>query len=505
MQQFIIGLEVMVESPNKEQSSLAVLSSTSIDDRLNQLEPRLSWFYVRLLLLTGGSWAIQAAELVLLIFTRGLVAHDIGMGTPLLQLLGVSLFIGSIVGGPFFGHVADRFGRRMALIVSMIFSLGGLTMTARADNKPMLLIARAVIGFGFGGQLTSTFLLVYELSPRSMSGRMVSLLDAFTGIGGLIGMMLAFALALQSGWRATYLMTSGLVMYTIVLYFTLFESPRWLAEVGRTEEAHMAVRQIEQMHGFRSSGDISPKTERQSSYSKDSRLSMAMPSRLKRVTPTLVLWTLWIATTMSSYAMEIFVPTLISLTGYNVFTSWITIGALKVAQVAGSVAAAISLDAYGSHRSFAVFAPLASSLSILLSYATWSRAIVVFVLFMVTALLSACWSCVYTYTPQDYNICYRGRGIGYAVGSSRLAAVVGCYLYPHMFNVWKLSVPVLCWIFGGVLAIAALLIAIVPHFGYQPLAQGDDINLYTLTSVADLENDMFNVSKELVSVDNEMM
>ncbi|KAG3144666.1 hypothetical protein PC128_g24353 [Phytophthora cactorum] len=163
-----------VESPNLQQNSLPAPPRKflhSIDARLNALEPRLSWFYVCLLLLTGVSWAIQAAELVLLVFTRVLVANDIGMSTQVLGVFAASISMGSMAGGPIFGHIADQFGRRIAIIIAMVFSLGGLAVSARANAGNMLIIGRIVTGVGFGGQLGSTVVLVQELAPRSMSGR----------------------------------------------------------------------------------------------------------------------------------------------------------------------------------------------------------------------------------------------------------------------------------------------------------------------------------------------
>ncbi|KAF1786469.1 Major facilitator superfamily domain [Phytophthora cactorum] len=352
--------------------------------------PSPSWFYVCLLLFTGVSWAIQAAELVLLDFTRVLVANDIGMSTQVLGVFAASISMGSMAGGPIFGHIADQFGRRIAIMIAMVFSLGGLAVSARANAGNMLIIGRIVTGLGFGGQLGSTVVLVQELAPRSMSGRVVSLLDAFTGL-------------------------------------------------------------IEHLHGIQAPGDDTQKLELEFMSAMESPSSIAAkPSLLMRLSPTLVLWMLWIAMSLSSYTLGIYVPTLISLSGYNVFANWSTIGVLYIAQTVGSIAAATGLDTYGFHRCFAVFATLATIFSVVLSYVTWSRAEVIAVTFVVTALLSACWGCVLAYTSRHYTTTHRGRGMGYAVGVSRLAAVGGSYLYPRMFNVWVLSVPVLCWIFGGV-------------------------------------------------------
>ncbi|KAL3672590.1 hypothetical protein V7S43_001885 [Phytophthora oleae] len=472
-----------VESPSIQQNSVPASTrklQNSVNTRLDALEPRLSCFYVRLLLLTGVSWAIQAAELALLVFTRLLVANDIGMGTPVLEIFGASIFMGSMAGGPIFGHIADRFGRRTALMIAMVFALGGLAVSARASVEYVLIIGRVATGLGFGGQLASTVVLVQELAPRSMRGRVVSLLDAFTGIGGLVGLALAYAVAPRLEWRTTYLVTCGLVLYAVVLRFTVPESPRWLASVGRTEEAITIVEKIEHSYAriLKEELDFTTDLESPSSTPK--------PSRIKRMIPTLVVWILWIAMTMSSYALGVYVPTLISLNGYNVFASWRTIGVLNIAQVAGSCAAATVVDTFGPHRSFAAFATMAAVFSVALSYAAWCQAIVIGVSFVVTALLSACWSCVLTHTPGYYSTAHRGRGMGYAVGASRLAAVGGCYLYPHMFNVWVVSVPVLCWIFGGVLAIVA--VGVVPRFGYQPLSQEDASDLSAWTAVAELES-----------------
>ncbi|KAL4147620.1 hypothetical protein PRNP1_011374 [Phytophthora ramorum] len=472
--------ESLPASPQK-----CVQPSSSIEKRLDSLEPRLSWFYIRLLLLTGVSWSFQAAELVLLTFTRVLVANDIGMGTPVLEIFGASIFMGAMAGGPIFGHVADAFGRRMALLIAMVLSLGGLAVSARANVEYVLIIGRVVIGLGLGGQLSSTVVLVQELAPRAMHGRVVSLLDAFTGIGGMIGIALAFAVAPRLEWRTTYLAVCGLVLYAVVLRFTVPESPRWLASVGRTDEALAMVQKIELSHGTQLPLHDIDDEMLEFTAAPDSAFSSSRWLWLQRMAATLFLWISWAAITLSSYALGVYVPTLISLNGYNMFASWSTILVLSVAQVLGSVVAALVVDTYGPQRSFSGFATLAGIISVVLSYVPWSRGWVVIGSFLATALLAGCWSCVLTYTPGCFTTVRRGRGMGYAVGISRLAAVGGCYLYPHMFNVWTLSVPALCWIFGGALVVIA--VSVVP-FGLVTWSQiivGADS--YVCGSETDLE------------------
>jgi putative MFS transporter len=478
-----------VESPSVQQDAFPPVPphkfGHNVEQRLDALEPRLSWFYVRLLLLVGVSWAIQAAELALLVFTRLLVANDIGMGTPVLEIFGASIFMGAMAGGPLFGHVADAFGRRIALLAAMVFSLGGLAVSARANVEYVLIIGRVVVGLGLGGQLSSTVVLVQELAPSSMRGRVLALLDAFAGVGGLIGLALAYAVAPSLEWRTTYLATCGLVLYALVLRFAVPESPRWLASVGQVDEPLALVELIERSHGHRSPSGGAPKEGSFTEIPASPSSTLEKSSWTQRMVPTLVLWLLWVATTLSSYALGIYVPTLISLNGYNVFASWITIGVLYIAQVLGSLTAALVLDSHGPQKSLAGFAASATVSSVVLSYVPCLSALVVASAFLVTASLAGCWSCVLTYTQGCFTTLRRGRGMGYAVGVSRVAAVGGSYLFPHMFNVWIVSVPALCWVFGGLLTGVA--VVVVPYFGLQSLDQHEDSHSYAWASETDVE------------------
>ncbi|RLN86186.1 hypothetical protein BBJ28_00024758 [Nothophytophthora sp. Chile5] len=475
----------------------------SVHQRLDALEPRLSWLYIRLLLLTGVSWAVHASVVVVLIFTRTLVANDVGLGTRVLEILGASIFIGAVAGGPLFGHLADAYGRRTALLLSMGLSLAGLAVSALVRKDYLLIVGYVIAGVGLGGQLPSTIVLVQELSPRSMSGRMVALLEAFTGIGGLLGVALAFAVAPRLGWSTTYLVLCGCVLYTGVLRFTVPESPRWLASIGRVDDALAVLEQLEVSHGCDpSQDDVQSRDDKQTTFMSTSDLNSSLKSKrafLRQIIPTLVLWTLWIITSMSSYALGIYVPTLISLEGFNMYASWSTIALLSLAQVFGCLLAASVLDIHGRKRSIAGFATLAAIVAVVLSYLAWSRATVIVGTCLVTAFLAGSWSCVLAYTPENFATAVRCRGVAYAFAVSRLAAAGGSLLYPHMFNVWVLSVPALTWVFAGSLAVVA--VGLVPHFGYNPTEREEGNRSSAGESETDMESGLKSDGGEELSMD----
>ncbi|KAG2528320.1 hypothetical protein JM16_001274, partial [Phytophthora kernoviae] len=449
---------------------------------------RLSWFYIRLLLLTGASWAVHAAELVLFTFTRRLVAHNVGMGTHALETLGVGAFLGSAMGGPLFGYFADIRGRRSALLFAMTLSLAGLALSAAATKDYHIIVARVIAGVGLGGELPAATVLVQELAPRGMRGRMVALLEAFTGIGGVLGVMLAFGLAPRLGWRTTYLAICSCVLYTGVLRFGIPESPRWLASIGRVEEALAVVGKLESEHGKRSLYDnvktqepVTPVTQvASSSFALNARSSV-----FDKPVHTLMLWTLWTVLAMSSYALGVYVPTLISLSGFNMYERWSTIALLHAAKVLGCILAASTLEKHGRKESLACFVTMVCAVSVMLSYLPWYRFVVIAGTCTVSALLAGSWSCVLANTPETYTTGIRARGVAYAFGFSRLGASGGVLLCPRMFDKWLLSVQVITWVFAGLLTISVL--GIIVPYGSDPVIRGYE---FGASSVHDSDTDL---------------
>ncbi|KAG3074154.1 hypothetical protein PI124_g20930 [Phytophthora idaei] len=468
--------------PSSEVSCVVSSGSDTVHQRLDALDARLSWFYVRLLLLTGVSWAVHAAELILFTFTRRLVAHNVGMGTYALEAVGVGVFLGSALGGPLFGLLADARGRRSALLFAITLSLVGLALSAMAKKDYHVIAARIVAGIGLGGELPAATVLVQELAPRSMRGCMVALLEAFTGVGGVVGVALAFGLAPQLGWRGTYLTICGCVLYAGVLRFGIPESPRWLASVGRVDEALCVVEKLERAHGTRERYDNLKVHDAVGSV-----LSVAQvkASAFDKPVQTLVLWTLWTVVAVSSCALGVYVPTLISMSGFNMYERWSTIVLLHGSQILSCIGASLMLETRGHKQSLGFFASSASVVSVLLSYMPWYRYVVIVGTCSVSALLAGTWSCVLAYTPENYTTAVRARGVAYAFGFSRLGASGGALLYPHMFDVWLMSVPAITWVFAGLLA--ATVFGVVVPYGFDPLKDGYSDEVASQDSDTDLE------------------
>ncbi|EGZ09568.1 hypothetical protein PHYSODRAFT_305054 [Phytophthora sojae] len=442
----------------------------SVRRRLDSLEARSSWFFVRLLLLTSFSWALNAAEFVLYTCTRRSMVVSISkssfksirLAIHVLRPFGGGLFLGAVLGAPLFGRIADVKGRRWALLLAKSVSLFGLTLSILARKDYELMSARFLVGIGFGGELPVATVLVHELAPRGMQRRMVALLYAFAGVGGIVGLALNFVVEPMFGWRGAYLVLCIGMLYVGALCFLFPKSPRWLASAGRETDAMAAVENLERVHASRL--DYDRVTGEESVQTEELEASVEAESLTETAKPPVRdsaarVWILWAVLELSGYGLSVYVPLLVSLWGFNMFSRWTTRVLLGLSQVAGSVLASMMMEEVGPKKLLARCAASASLVAVILSHAPWDGPIVVIGVCMVSALLAAGWSCALVYAPSNFSTEVRGRGVGYAFGFSRLSAVIGAWLYPRMFNLWRVSVSAIAWIFAVLLVVVVLWIA----------------------------------------------
>jgi putative MFS transporter len=163
---------------------------------------------------------------------------------------------GALVGAILWGILGDLVGRRIIfLLISAIVSIFGVS-TSFACTFRWLLVTRIIVSFGIGG-LTVPFNACAELMPPSARGKQLVLLQVFWTAGAL-----AVHSALQQQeqediadsttfwWRwIAGLCAIPSVIATILAWFFVPESPRWLVAQGNQEIAVAILRQAAEVNG----------------------------------------------------------------------------------------------------------------------------------------------------------------------------------------------------------------------------------------------------------------
>lgn len=462
--------------------------------RLDALSPSLA-LSARLLACAGATWAVHALELVVFTFTRAQMEHDVGMGSVALEVLGAAAAVGALLGGPLFGLLADARGRRAALLLSMTLSLLGFALSAAAQVHYQVLLARVVAGVGLGGELPAAATLVFELAPRGRRARAVALLQAFAGVGGVLGVLLAFLAAPALGWRALYLALGALVLLVGVVRVAVPESPRWLVSVGREDEALAAVTKLERASAGRRQQvgrELQVVVVGDDAAASPTMIAADQSAVSASAFAVAVLLLLWTTLAVSEFALGSFLPTMVSLTGFNVYASWSTCVLLYAAQIPGALLASALLDrryqplyrllrdqerqhltrtprAMNDRKlTLALFTVAAVVFALGVSYLPWSASglVVTTGVCLVSFALAGVWAAVLAYTPEHFAVGTRGRGVGVAVACGGVGGIVGSFVvFPRVYDVWMLSMPAFVWIFGGILI--AVAVVLVPRFGFS--------------------------------------
>jgi len=165
---------------------------------------------------------------------------DLQLSTVQEEILVASLNLMAVPGAFIAGVIADKFGRRRAILcASVVFFVGALLMVC-AQSFGLLLLGRCVTGLGLGCGLLVGPLYTAELSPKDMRGTLVSLGEIFISIGILIGFVVNLALVDLPPHIAWRLMVSGGLLPAFVLFIMvqlMHESPQWLMSQGRDNDA----------------------------------------------------------------------------------------------------------------------------------------------------------------------------------------------------------------------------------------------------------------------------
>lgn len=274
------------------------------------------------------------------------------IGLPVLLNL-VGYMLGALVLSP----LADRYGRRDLLVMTMVITGLGSLYTTFVSDYTNFIIARTITGIGVGADLALVNTYINEVAPNRDRARYTSLIFLMGSVGSSLGIWLGlylttpaapfpfglpFALAgphFLIGWRVMYGIGAMLAILGLVLRFDLPESPRWLISRGRLIEADRVVSQMEQhaLTRIRELPPVGPELPVRAVKSKAGYLEIFGNSLyLKR---TILLMVIWLLGYITVYSLVASVTTLLAGLGYSLSQAAIisamgTLGGILCAVVA---------------------------------------------------------------------------------------------------------------------------------------------------------------------------
>jgi sugar porter (SP) family MFS transporter len=160
------------------------------------------------------------------------------------ELVTSLLLVGAMAGALLAGRISDKVGRRKTVLGTALVFVVGVLLAAFTPTYPVLLIARIIIGLAVGSASMVVPLYIGEFAPPKVRGGLVSLNQLAITVGILVSYLVDYGLADSENWRLMF----GLAGIPAVVLFAgmwfQHESPHWLVEQGREDEARDVLRQL---------------------------------------------------------------------------------------------------------------------------------------------------------------------------------------------------------------------------------------------------------------------
>jgi MFS family permease len=198
------------------------------------------------LIAAKAGWMLDAMDFVIYVMAIGRLQAYFGFDAATAGLLGTITLLVSATGGLIFGIVADRIGRTRALMLTiLIFSFASLG-AATSQSVIQLMLWRALLGIGMGGEWASGAVLVSETWPPEHRTKAISIMQSGWAIGYILAALLA-ALFLDvlplgdEGWRWLFVAGVAPAFLTLWIRRSVPEPDAWLHAEKRERRPIAAV------------------------------------------------------------------------------------------------------------------------------------------------------------------------------------------------------------------------------------------------------------------------
>jgi MFS family permease len=198
----------------------------------------------RTLLAAALGWMLDAFDAMLYALVLTHVMRDLGMTKGTAGLLNSLTLLASGIGGVAFGFIADRLGRKRALMLSILTYSVCSFASGLATSVLMLAVFRFVLGLGMGGEWNTGATLVAETWPTELRAKAISIVQSSWAIGYALAALAVGIVLHYADWRMAFFV--GILPALVVLWIRrgVPESKMWQERHGSSGNAagsHSAV------------------------------------------------------------------------------------------------------------------------------------------------------------------------------------------------------------------------------------------------------------------------
>lgn len=379
----------------------------------------------------ASAWLVDQIDVALLTFLLGSLIVEFGLSPEQAGLLASMTFLGQLVGNLIAGTSSDLFGRKMVFQTTMIVWGVASLLAAISWSVSALMFFRFLIGTGIGGEAPVAQAMVSEFVPANVRGKYLAIMEGFWAVGYVLSGAISFLLLPYLSWRWVFAAVGLLSAVIFLVRRNIPESPRWLADKGRVEEADEVLSKIELEVQKRTGSGLPLASQLNAPAHKENPWSTLFSNEYRG--RTALAGGLWFFALLGFFGLNSWIAVLLKEHGYSIvesvgFVTLITTGGLP-----GFALAAYALEKLGRKPTTVLFLIMCAVTAYIYGTAS-DDTVFAFSGFVVSKLFFAgwimqffmfgMWSCLYAYTPELYPTRARSTGAGFASSIGRAGAII---------------------------------------------------------------------------------
>ncbi len=200
----------------------------------------------RTLLAAGLGWMLDSFDAMLYALVLAHVMRDLGMSKATSGLLYTLTLLASGVGGILFGFIADRIGRKRALMLSILTYSVCSFASGLSTTVVMLAVFRFILGLGMGGEWNTGATLVAETWPTELRAKAISIVQSSWAIGYALAALVAGIVLHYADWRMVFFVGILPALVTLWIQKGVPESEMWEEQQRRAVDLPPTA--VEQQH-----------------------------------------------------------------------------------------------------------------------------------------------------------------------------------------------------------------------------------------------------------------
>jgi putative MFS transporter len=422
-------------------------------------------------------WLVESYDIGLTGSVLPSLTHLYHLGTGMETVVSISSSAGVVLGIVPAGWLADRFGRKRIMIAGTVAYAVLSFLTGLAPDIAVVITLRVLAGIAMGAVFPLPYAYGAELCPPSVRGRFTGIADSFLSIGYFLSPLLALVLipsvTSTGGWRVMFFLGGLPIVFAVLAWRYVPESPRWYEARGRFAEAEQVLTEIEARVTAETGRPLPPPPPvppAEGPAPAPTKLAPALGrwrtlfSRqfLRR---TLVLWTTFGGIFFVFYSIQTFMPTVVASMGFTLTSAFVFTAVIVGVSIPGKLLEAWVVERWGRRPVIIAFGLIAAVAALAFGFVRGAVPVL-----LVGGLMSffgvGADPAVKVWTAESYPTPIRATGTCLTEGVGRLmSGVVGPSLIPLLLAV------------GGVVAVYSLvgavaLIAVVVVFCFGEETRG---------------------------------